>query len=100
MLFRSGYFDKIDLILIMSVEPGFGGQKFMEDQLYKAVELSALKKEMGYDYVIEIDGGIDLTNIDRVLDAGVEMVVAGSAVFKAEDVTERVKEFKKHRARL
>ena len=84
----------------MSVEPGFGGQKFMEDQLYKSVELSALKKEMGYDYVIEIDGGIDLTNIDRVLDAGVEMVVAGSAVFKAEDVTERVKEFKKHRARL
>ena len=84
----------------MSVEPGFGGQKFMEDQLYKAVELSALKKEMGYDYVIEIDGGIDLTNIDRVLDAGVEMVVAGSAVFKAEDVTERVMEFKKHRARL
>ena len=72
----------------------------MEDQLYKAVELSALKKEMGYDYVIEIDGGIDLTNIDRVLDAGVEMVVAGSAVFKAEDVTERVMEFKKHRARL
>ena len=95
-----GFFDKIDLILIMSVEPGFGGQKFMEDQLYKAVELSALKKEMGYDYVIEIDGGIDLTNIDRVLDAGVEMVVAGSAVFKAEDVTERVQEFKKHRARL
>ena len=84
----------------MSVEPGFGGQKFMEDQLYKAVELSALKKEMGYDYVIEIDGGIDLTNIDRVLDAGVEMVVAGSAVFKSDDVTERVQEFKKHRARL
>lgn len=95
-----GFFDKIDLILIMSVEPGFGGQKFMEDQLYKAVELSALKKEMGYDYVIEIDGGVDLGNIDRVLDAGVEMAVAGSAVFKAEDVTERVREFKKHRARL
>ena len=95
-----GFFDKIDLILIMSVEPGFGGQKFMEDQLYKAVELSALKKEMGYDYVIEIDGGVDLGNIDRVLDAGVEMAVAGSAVFKADDVTERVREFKKHRARL
>ena len=95
-----GFFDKIDLILIMSVEPGFGGQKFMENQLYKAVELSALKKEMGYDYVIEIDGGVDLGNIDRVLDAGVEMAVAGSAVFKAEDVTERVREFKKHRARL
>ena len=62
-----GFFDKVDLILIMSVEPGFGGQKFMEDQLYKAVELSALKKEMGYDYVIEMDGGIDLTNVENGL---------------------------------
>ena len=94
-----GFFDKVDLILIMSVEPGFGGQSFMEDQLYKAVELSALKREMGYDYLIEIDGGIDLGNIDRVLDSGVEMVVAGSAVFKADDITERVREFKKHSQR-
>ncbi len=94
-----GYFDKLDLILIMSVEPGFGGQKFMEDQLYKAVELSALKREMGYDYIIEIDGGIDLNNIDRVLDSGVEMAVAGSAVFKADDITERVREFKRHSAK-
>ena len=91
-----GFFDKVDLILIMSVEPGFGGQKFMEDQLYKAVELSALKKEMGYDYVIEMDGGIDLTNVERVLSSGVEMVVAGSAVYGASDVPERVREFKKH----
>lgn len=92
-----GFFDKVDLILIMSVEPGFGGQKFMEDQLYKAVELSALKKEMGYDYVIEMDGGIDLTNVERVLSSGVEMVVAGSAVYGATDVPERVREFKKYR---
>lgn len=91
-----GFFDKVDLILIMSVEPGFGGQKFMEDQLYKAVELSALKKEMGYNYVIEMDGGIDLTNVERVLSSGVEMVVAGSAVYGASDVPERVREFKKH----
>ncbi|MBQ5441453.1 MAG: ribulose-phosphate 3-epimerase [Firmicutes bacterium] len=90
-----GYFDKIDLILIMSVEPGFGGQSFMEDQLTKAVELSALKKEMGYSYIIEMDGGISLDNIERVRDAGVEMAVAGSAVYKAEDVPERVREFKK-----
>lgn len=71
----------------------------MEEQLYKAVELSALKREMGYDYLIEIDGGIDLNNIDRVIDAGVEMAVAGSAVFKADDITERVKEFKSHSVR-
>ncbi len=91
-----GFFDKADLILIMSVEPGFGGQKFMEDQLYKAIELSALKKEMGYDYVIEIDGGIDLSNVERVMASGVEMVVAGSAVYGATDVPERVREFKKY----
>ena len=91
-----GYFDKVDLILIMSVEPGFGGQSFMEDQLTKAVELSALKKEMGYSYIIEIDGGISLDNIQRVKDAGVEMAVAGSAVYKAEDVTERVRAFKQY----
>ena len=90
-----GYFDKIDLILIMSVEPGFGGQSFMEDQLTKAVELSALKKEMGYSYIIEMDGGKSLDNIERVRDAGVEMAVAGSAVYKAEDEPERVREFKK-----
>lgn len=91
-----GFFDKVDLILIMSVEPGFGGQSFMEDQLYKAVELSALKKEMGYGYIIEMDGGISLDNIERVKAAGVEMAVAGSAVYKAPDVPERVREFKKH----
>lgn len=91
-----GFFTKIDLILIMSVEPGFGGQSFMEDQLYKAVELSALKREMGYDYIIEMDGGISLDNIERVKEAGVEMAVAGSAVYRAEDVPERVREFKKY----
>ena len=90
-----GYFDKVDMILIMSVEPGFGGQSFMEDQLYKAVELSALKREMGYDYLIEIDGGISLDNIERVKASGVEMAVAGSAVYKAPDVPERVRAFKK-----
>ncbi len=91
-----GFFTKMDLILIMSVEPGFGGQSFMEDQLYKAVELSALKREMGYDYIIEMDGGISLDNIERVKEAGVEMAVAGSAVYRAEDVPERVREFKKY----
>ena len=89
-----GFFDKVDLILIMSVEPGFGGQKFMEDQLTKAVELSALKKEMGYDYIIEIDGGIGIGNIERVEASGVEMAVAGSSVFKADDPAEAVRMLK------
>ena len=89
-----GLFDKVDLILIMSVEPGFGGQKFMEDQLMKAVELSALKKEMGYSYLIEIDGGIGPENIGEAEAAGVEMAVAGSSVFRTEDPAEAVRRLK------
>ncbi len=89
-------FREADLILIMSVEPGFGGQRFMEEQLTKAVELSALKAEMGYDYIIEMDGGIDLDNIQRVKESGVEMIVAGSAIFGAEDPAEAARAFKKY----
>ncbi len=89
-------FNEVDLILIMSVEPGFGGQSFMEEQLTKAVEVSALKKEMGYSYIIEIDGGIDLNNIERVKASGVEMIVAGSAVFGTENPAETVRAFKKY----
>ena len=90
----AGLFDKLDLILIMSVEPGFGGQKFMEDQLMKAVELSALKREMGYSYVIEMDGGIGPENIAEVAASGVEMSVAGSSVFRSPDPAEAVRKMK------
>lgn len=90
------YLSELDLVLVMSVEPGFGGQKFMPKQLEKIKKLAKLKKENGYKYVIEIDGGIGLGNIDQVLEAGCEMVVAGSAVFKADNIEKTVKEFKKH----
>ena len=90
------YLDDIDLILVMSVEPGFGGQKFMPEQLEKVRKLSRLKEEKGYDYIIEIDGGIGLNNVDEVVKAGCEMVVAGSAIFNAEDIEKTVIEFKKH----
>lgn len=85
----------VDLVLIMSVNPGFGGQKFIPGALEKVRELAEIKARKGLNFVIEIDGGITLDNVREVMDAGVEMVVAGSAVFKAEDVIERVKEFKK-----
>lgn len=85
----------VDLVLIMSVNPGFGGQKFILGALEKVRELAEIKARKGLNFVIEIDGGITLDNVREVMDAGVEMVVAGSAVFKAEDVIERVKEFKK-----
>ena len=84
----------VDLVLIMSVNPGFGGQKFIPGALEKVRELAEIKRTKGLDFVIEIDGGITLDNIGEVMEAGVEMAVAGSAVFKAEDVVGRVREFK------
>lgn len=84
----------VDLVLVMSVNPGFGGQKFIPATLDKVRQLAQLKKEKGYNYIIEIDGGISLANVQEVMDAGVEMAVAGSAVFGAEDVVQRVREFK------
>ena len=83
-----------DLVLVMSVEPGFGGQKFMEDMLGKAEELRDIREEQGYSYEIEIDGGIDLSNAERTVMSGVDILVAGSAVFGADDISKRVSDFK------
>ena len=76
---------KVDLVLVMSVEPGFGGQSFMPDSLDKVRELAAIKAEQGLDYIIEIDGGISSQNAGEVFAAGAEALVAGSAVFGAAD---------------
>ncbi|MBS7220175.1 MAG: ribulose-phosphate 3-epimerase [Clostridiales bacterium] len=80
------YLDKVDLVLVMTVEPGFGGQKLMTDCLDKIRELKKIKDEKGYSYEIEIDGGVSLNNIKEVMETGVDVVVAGSAVFGAEDI--------------
>ena len=82
-----------DLVLVMSVEPGFGGQKFMPDMLEKVRQLADLRADQGYTYEIEIEGGIGLSNVEQVIAAGVDIVVAGSAVFGAPDIAERVGEF-------
>jgi len=87
--------EDVDLVLIMSVNPGFGGQKFIPGALEKVKQLAEIKKAKGLDFIIEIDGGITLDNVQEVMDAGVEMAVAGSAVFGADDVVQRVKDFKK-----
>lgn len=86
--------EDVDLVLIMSVNPGFGGQKFIPSAVSKVKELAALKKERGLDFVIEIDGGVTLDNAKMLEEAGVELAVAGSAVFKTEDPTETVRLFK------
>lgn len=81
-----------DLILIMSVNPGFGGQSFIESSYERLRELSRLKEEKGYSFLIEVDGGVSLQNIEEVREAGAEILVAGSSVFRAEDIGARVKE--------
>ena len=88
------YLSDIDLILVMSVEPGFGGQKFMDNSLPKISYYSRKKAENGYSYLIEVDGGIGPANAHLVIDAGVEVIVAGSAVFKAEDRTAAINAIK------
>lgn len=86
---------EVDLVLVMSVNPGFGGQKFIPSTLEKIEQLSVIRKEKGYAYRIEIDGGITLDNAAQVKEKGCDIFVAGSAVFGAEDIAERVGEFKK-----
>ncbi len=71
-----------DMILLMSVEPGFGGQKFIPESLSRAKELKKIIDNSGLNIDLEIDGGITLENVKEVLDAGVNIIVAGSAVFK------------------
>ena len=75
----------VDLVLVMSVEPGFGGQSFIEGSLEKIRRLRTLVRELGLDTVIEVDGGISAANAREVFEAGAEVLVAGSAVFKAGD---------------
>ena len=76
---------KVDLVLVMSVEPGFGGQSFIDGSLDKIRELVAMREQMGLNFLIEVDGGISSKNAGDVFAAGAEAVVAGSAVFGAAD---------------
>lgn len=75
----------VDMILLMSVYPGFGGQKFIEESVSRAKEIFDMIKESGYDIELEVDGGITAENVRAVKDAGVNVIVAGSTVFKAKD---------------
>ena len=85
----------LDLVLVMSVNPGFGGQKFIPIALDKIEELAVIRDENGLDFAIEVDGGVDLSNAKDIVEAGCDILVAGSAVFGADDIRKRIKEFKK-----
>ena len=86
MLFRSEYvLELCDLVLIMSVNPGFGGQSFIPEVVPKIEKLRLMCQERGLDPWIEVDGGLKPANTWQVLEAGANAIVAGSAVFKAAD---------------
>ena len=85
---------KVDMVLLMSVNPGFGGQSFVPYVLDKTRELAELRKSMNLDFDIELDGGVTLHNLSDVLDAGANIIVAGSSVFNG-DASSNVKEFLK-----
>ena len=84
----------VDLILLMSVNPGFGGQSFVPQVLDKIKDLDKMRKEGGYSFKIEVDGGIKLENAKEVVDAGADILVSGSGVFKTQDPIATMKEFK------
>ena len=81
----NSYLDQIDLVLIMSVNPGFGGQKFMPDVLDKIKELKILQKEKNVDFDIEIDGGINFENSKIAIEAGANILVSGTTIFKSNN---------------
>jgi ribulose-phosphate 3-epimerase len=81
----TNYLNKIDLILIMSVNPGFGGQKFMPKVLEKIRELKKIQKEKNLNFDIEIDGGINFDNCKDAIDAGANILVSGTTIFKSNN---------------
>lgn len=90
------YLDRVDMVLVMTVEPGFGGQSFMEDMMPK---VRALRKEIdrrGLETLIEADGGISAKTIAACSEAGVDVVVSGTGVFKAEDPADAIRLLKSY----
>jgi len=85
---------ELDMVLLMTVNPGFGGQSFIGNMYQKIAKLAQWREQLGLDFEIEIDGGVSLSNINEVLNAGVDVVVVGSAIYNTEDIKETVRAFK------
>lgn len=85
----------LDMVLLMSVNPGFGGQKFIPEILNKTRELKAMIDEKNLDVLIEVDGGVNVDNIKMLVDAGADVLVAGSAIFGHEDVDKAVNDLRR-----
>ena len=87
--------DKLDMVLLMSVNPGFGGQEFIKPVLEKVVKLRSMIDEKGLDIRLEVDGGIKLDNIGEVAAAGADTFVSGSAIFKEDNYQEIILKMRK-----
>ena len=85
--------EDVDMVLLMSVNPGFGGQKFIPVTTYKIQELKEMRKAEELDFDIEVDGGVNLDNVREIAMAGTDILVAGSAVFKTADIEETTRQF-------
>lgn len=84
------YLESIDMVLVMTVEPGFGGQRFMPDMLTKIASIRRRADELGLDTDIQVDGGIDAETAPQVVRAGANILVAGSAIFRFKDYSEPI----------
>lgn len=84
----------IDMVLIMTVNPGFGGQSFIHDSYNKIRDLRKVIDDRGYKVLIEVDGGIDTTNAAKLIEAGVNVLVAGNSVFSSPDPAETIRKLK------
>jgi ribulose-phosphate 3-epimerase len=84
----------VDIVLVMTVNPGFGGQKLIPSCLEKVRRLAALRKEHGYRYLIEVDGGVNRTTAAEIRDAGTDVLISGSAFYSSSSPSEEVLFFK------
>lgn len=88
--------EELDMVLLMTVNPGFGGQDFIESSLDKIRDLRQMIDKRGLKVDIQVDGGIKIDNVKKVVEAGANIIVAGSAIFKSENIEEAVRQFKEN----
>ena len=86
--------EELDLVILMSVNPGFGGQKFIENTYRKTEMLSEWRSKNGYDFLIEIDGGVNAGNAKKLVDSGADVLVAGNFVFSSENPSQTISDLK------
>ena len=82
----------VDMVLVMSVNPGFGGQSFIESSYQKVYKLNAIRKQLNLNFLIEVDGGVGSNNATKLIQKGADVLVAGSSVFKKESIADAIKD--------